>query len=701
MQFEVFLHEFTDFLYVENIFLIITVILYIVGNLQKKERLMVMQLAYLGVTPAKEKQFNKKGIFSVEDLVRFFPRTYNDCSNITGILPENDVSVLIVHINDVRLYNNGTPVIVATCTEKNSGKRVNISWFHQNYLYSRICYLRNSEVLVSGKVTYNMQYGNYSLSSPLVFTSDIKNGARIYPVYSKINGMSDDYLSGKIAEALKFDIQETCPDHVIKDNKLLSLQAAINELHAPTSMERLESAKDRLVFDDLLYFALRMEQSDRMVSKGSQYGVKTLKMTTQIIESLPYSLTEDQKNALWSMVSHMKQGKRINALVQGDVGCGKSIIAFLMMVVAADSGYQAVLMAPTQVLAKQHYEDFSNLVAPFGLKTALLGGNTMKKSEKEKILEEIRTGEIQFVIGTHAVLNKEIQYKALAIAITDEEHKFGVLQRATLVEKASTGVHSITMSATPIPRSLAMVIYGNNIQMHTIKTMPRGRMPVKTAVSNNLNGVFRFLLQQINQGRQIYVVCPMIEKNEDVVGVRSVEEISELYRNILEPKGISVSTLTGKTPKDESAEIISKFKCGEIKVLVSTTVIEVGVNVPNASAIVIHNAERFGLSGLHQLRGRVGRGKYQSYCVLFSDDKNNERLAAMVATNDGFKIAEEDLRLRGAGEFIGTKQSGDDKYMALMLAYPERYEEIKKIAEKMLDVGEDRLVLERMKAYTE
>lgn len=681
--------------------LIINVILYIVENLQKKKGLMVMQLANLGVTPAKEKQFNKKGIFSVEDLIRFFPRAYNDCSDITGILPENAVSIIIVRINDVRLYNNGTPVIVATCTEKQSGKRVNISWFHQNYLYSRICFLRNSEVLVSGKITYNMQYDNYSISSPLVFTSDIKNGARIYPVYSKINGMSDEYLSGKIAEALKFDIQETCPEHVIKDNKLLSLQAAINELHSPTSTERLELAKERLVFDDLLYFALRMEQSDRMVSRGSQYGVKTLKMTTQIIESLPYSLTEDQKNTLRSMVSHMKQGKRINALVQGDVGCGKSIIAFLMMVVAADSGYQAVLMAPTQVLAKQHYEDFSNLVAPFGLKTALLGGNTMKKSEKEKILEEIRTGEIQFVIGTHAVLNKEIQYKALAVAITDEEHKFGVLQRASLVEKASTGVHSITMSATPIPRSLAMVIYGNNIQMHTIKTMPRGRMPVKTAVSNSLNGVFRFLLQQINQGRQIYVVCPMIEKNEDVVGVKSVEEISELYRNILEPKGISVSTLTGKTPKDEAAEIISKFKCGEIKVLVSTTVIEVGVNVPNASAIVIHNAERFGLSGLHQLRGRVGRGKYQSYCVLFSDDKNNERLAAMVATNDGFKIAEEDLRLRGAGEFIGTKQSGDDKYMALMLAYPERYEEIKKIAEKMLDVGEDRLVFERMKAYAE
>ena len=681
--------------------LIINVILYIVENLQKKKGLMVMQLANLGVTPAKEKQFNKKGIFSVEDLIRFFPRAYNDCSNITGILPENAVSIIIVRINDVRLYNNGTPVIVATCTEKQSGKRVNISWFHQNYLYSRICFLRNSEVLVSGKITYNMQYDNYSISSPLVFTSDIKNGARIYPVYSKINGMSDEYLSGKIAEALKFDVQEICPEHVIQDNKLLSLQAAINELHSPTSTERLELAKERLVFDDLLYFALRMEQSDRMVSRGSQYGVKTLKMTTQIIESLPYSLTEDQKNTLRSMVLHMKQGKRINALVQGDVGCGKSIIAFLMMVVAADSGYQAVLMAPTQVLAKQHYEDFSNLVAPFGLKTVLLGGNIMKKSEKEKILEEIRTGEIQFVIGTHAVLNKEIQYKALAVAITDEEHKFGVLQRASLVEKASTGVHSITMSATPIPRSLAMVIYGNNIQMHTIKTMPRGRMPVKTAVSNNLNGVFRFLLQQINQGRQIYVVCPMIEKNEDVVGVKSVEEISELYRNILEPKGISVSTLTGKTPKDEAAEIISRFKCGEIKVLVSTTVIEVGVNVPNASAIVIHNAERFGLSGLHQLRGRVGRGKYQSYCVLFSDDKNNERLAAMVATNDGFKIAEEDLRLRGAGEFIGTKQSGDDKYMALMLAYPERYEEIKKIAEKMLDVGEDSLVLERMEAYAE
>lgn len=654
-----------------------------------------MQLASLGITPAKEKQFNQKGICSVEDLVNFLPRSYNDCTVITGILPADVLSNIVVRVNDVRSYNNHTPILMASCTERDSGERVNIMWFRQNYLQPRLLRCLHRDVLVCGKAVYNPQYKNYSIASPLLFTPDVSGGARVYPVYSKIPGMSEEYFKEKMLLALRKPIKETCPERVVREQNLWGLEASINELHNPSGMSTLECAKSRLIFDDLLYFALRMESAERSVSKGSQYNVKSLNTVHKIIRALPYSLTKDQRVAVDSMTERMKQGRRVNALVQGDVGCGKSIIAFLMMVAMADSGYQAVLMAPTQVLARQHYEELSRLVEPYGMKVAFLGGEYIKKAEKERLLSGIKNGDFAFVVGTHAVLSKDVEYKSLALAITDEEHKFGVLQRQSLIEKAAAGVHSISMSATPIPRSLAMVVYGSGIQLYTIKTMPNGRMPVKTAISNSQNGVFKFLMQQIGEGRQAYVVCPMIDKNEDMAGVKSVEEISEAYKTVLEPHGIRVSTLTGRTKKEETEGIIGRFKNGEIDVLVSTTVIEVGVNVPNASVIIIHNAERFGLSGLHQLRGRVGRGNHQSYCVLFSEDKSNERLAAMVSTTDGFKIAEEDLRLRGAGEFIGTRQSGDDRYMALMLAYPERYEEIKKIASEMLDTGEECEMLSR------
>lgn len=658
-----------------------------------------MNLSQLDITPAKEKQFNQKGIDSVEKMLRFYPRSYIDCTNETG-LRDGEFCVFQAVPQMVTLHNGNTPAVRARCFVQNSLTSVNVFWFHKDYLYHSLQFMVGKPVLVAGKVSYSAEYKNYSLSNPFIFSLDVEGAKRIYPIYPKITRMSGEYLEGKMHAALEnADLMDNIwPSNVLKETNLMDTPTAIRNIHAPQSMEAMEAAKDRIIFDDLLFFAVNMEKASRCNSRGSQYNVTSFETSRKVLAALPFKLTEDQSAIMRSLMTDARAGRRINALIQGDVGTGKSIIAFLCMIAMADSGYQSVLMAPTQVLAQQHYEELRRLVEPYGMKVAFFGGNSLKKAEKEKLYREIRTGEIQFVVGTHALLNPDIVFKELSMIIVDEEHKFGVVQREAVLEKASRGVHFISMSATPIPRSLAQVLYGDSVQLCTIKSKPNGRKPVITLVAHNQDSVFNFINKQVKAGRQIYIVCPMIDKNEDMEGVVSVEELYERYHQALSPLGISIAILTGRTSKEELAQIISDYKEGKIDILLATTVIEVGVNVPNASTIIIHNAERFGLAGLHQLRGRVGRGQYQSYCVLFSDDKNNPRLNVMCSTTDGFKIAEEDLKLRGAGELIGLKQSGDDKYMSLMLSYPDRYQTAKAIANRLLNTGEYKQAL---KAYEE
>lgn len=650
-----------------------------------------MKLSMLNISPTKEAQLNRKGIFSAEDLVEYLPIRYQDFSAETGILTEDQVSCLVITLDSVSVKHGATSYVLGRGTAA-TGEKINLWWFRQTYLYDRLQAFVGLKVFVAGKVKYSEAYDSYSISSVLAFDS-VSKGRKIYPVYSKIPGMGEEYLRERLEQAFEISslFRETIPYDVVTRCRLLPRRDALYQLHFPQSMAQLKRGRERMIFDDLLYYAIQNELAARNSAIGSPYQVKSYGLVHRIIDSLPYALTEDQASTVREMFLTMKSGKRLNALVQGDVGCGKTIVSFLIMAGIVESGYQALIMAPTQVLAGQHYEDLKKLVEPLGYHVSYLSSE-QTPSEQKQIKAQIADGTAQFIVGTTSVLAADITYHDLAIAVVDEEHRFGVLQREALVERAAVGVHIITMSATPIPRSLAQAVYGNLIQLHTIRSMPSGRKPVLTGIQSDRMRLYRFVRTRVQKyHQQVYVVCPMIDPSEDMEGVESIEEVSKAYRVVLEPYGIRIATLTGRDKKAQTEETIQAFRRGEVDVLIATTVIEVGVNVPNAAAMIIMTPDRYGLATLHQLRGRVGRSDVQSYCVLVSSGKESPkgrlRLEAMCRTTDGFQIAEEDLKLRGAGDILGTRQSGENHYLSLMLTYPERYAEAQVIAADLLDRG--------------
>lgn len=660
-----------------------------------------MTLFELGISPQKEKQFTAKGIESREDLMDYLPTKYRDFRNLTGILPEGEVSVFTMKAE--RLTSGDTKIpYVKIAGRTQDGKYVSVVFFHQSYLAKKYSGFMGYTFIVAGKVKYNEQYNNYSVSSPDLFEVLSSEARRIYPAYKKIPGMSEEYLTSKIKLALGFPVEDPIPREIIERFGLLSKKEALINLHLPETMEQVAEGQKRFVYEDLLRFALYNEWADRNSSPVSAVTILRTKKMEEVKASLPYTLTEDQQTTIDSMVENAKQHKRIRGLVSGDVGCGKTIISNLLMVLMAENGYQAVLMAPTQVLANQHYKDLKAVTEPFGFKTVYLGSE-LKAKEKKAIIAQIAAGEVDFVVGTHSVISEGVHYKKLGLTVTDEEHKFGVAQRNALVKKAAEGVHSITMSATPIPRTLATVMYGSSIQVYTIKTMPIGRKPVITGISTGRDKIYRYVIREAEKGHQTYVVCPMIDQSDKLEGVKSVEAVSAEYKkglalenraklypplSIYPQKELVIETLTGRNSKAATEDVIDRFSRGEIDVLVSTTVVEVGVNVPTATLMVVSSAERFGLAALHQLRGRVGRSDLQAYCVLESEnpgEKGMQRLEVLVSTNDGFEIAKKDLEIRGAGDFLGTKQSGDNKYMSLVLSNQEVYTEMQAVAKEIID----------------
>lgn len=639
----------------------------------------------------------KRKMETVEDVCQLFPSKYYDFSFInplnTSRLDKNYAFVCKLVSYELKKQSS---IYIVRCTLHDiyTQNELCVSWFGTTEMYNVLKkdYHPGDTCFIGGKLKASNKKNLFFMSNPIIFKKyDGESDCHIYTAYEKIRGISESNFERIINDCLEHAIiPDKVPRELLHKYNLMSKDEAIREMHKPSSVEGVKKAKYRLNIDDLLYFALQLEEKKRNLPAGSVYGIHSLAITTKIIKNLPFQLTKDQKSAYEELVNRIRSGKRLNALIQGDVGCGKTILAFLLMFVMADNGFQSVLLAPTQVLASQHYNELKEMAAQYNIDVVYIA-NGLKKKEREAILKSIEDGSALMIVGTHSVLSKEVKFHDLGLSITDEEHRFGVLQREEITTKAKAGMHTVTMSATPIPRSLSDVLLSTT-EVFNIQSMPNGRKPIQTAICASQNTIFQFIKKEIEKGHQAYVVCPLIEDKQGVMeGILSVEQTYTEYANIFGKNAVAV--LNGKMNEDETEKVIRSFKNGEIKILVSTTVVEVGVNVSNATVIVINNAERFGLASLHQLRGRVGRGNSQGYCILNSVHKNNKRLLALCKYKNGFQIAESDYALRGSGNILGTEQSGSNYYVELSMKYPDLFSELQKYAKKYMDTGEAEMIV--------
>ena len=487
------------------------------------------------------------------------------------------------------------------------------------------------------------------------------------PIYPLVSGLTEKMVTKAVVQAIKVElpVKEYMPDAVLKERGLLDINKAYIQIHFPKNKMELKQAKDRIIFNeffDFTYSLRKFKDSDK--DNENRFVINNSEVISTIINDLPYKLTNAQLRTWNEIEKDMSGSKVMNRLIQGDVGSGKTIVATLALISAALSGYQGAIMVPTEVLARQHLESINELIAEneLNINTVLLTGS-MKAKEKREAYAKIESGEVSIIIGTHALIQDSVNYKKLALVITDEQHRFGVRQRESIANKGSMP-HIIVMSATPIPRTLAIIMYGD-LDISIIDELPANRLPIKNCVvgTNYRPNAYKFIEQQVVQGRQAYIICPTVEFSEAIEGENVIDYCNTL-KNIFPPY-INIEYLHGKMKPAMKNEIMDRFAKNEIQILVSTTVVEVGVNVPNATVMMIENAERFGLAGLHQLRGRVGRGKYQSYCIFINASetkKASERLEILNHSNNGFEIANEDLKLRGPGDFFGVRQSGDMEF---------------------------------------
>ena len=640
-----------------------------------------MDLSLLEIPENKIGQLKKKGFETIEDLAAFYPRKYNDFRTIVKIdqLWEY-VGKVVSIIGKIVSINDGFKALKATVRD-GSYKAIDIVWFNQRYMGKRL--FTHRQYVFCGKVQYNQQYDTFTIIAPMFFSDDPTQFHKITPVYPRIKGMSAEYLESCIEKAVGLMITDDDPhdymEPVVRERlEVPEYKKFLTMVHSPQTDEDLELSKRRIVCDELFPFVMKLGEKKYEFVAKTQYKASKQSVMESFIKSLPFPLTKDQDTAIHTLTTKMMAGERIETLVQGDVGCGKTAIATALAVAAVENGYQAAIMCPTAVLAEQHYKSMSEQLAPFGITVELLTSGLTAKA-KRKVLSAIKDGTAQIIVGTHAVIAKDVIFNKLALTVVDEEHRFGVEQRDALAEKAKAGVHNISMTATPIPRTIASAVYGENTEIINVHSMPSGRKPVRTIVYGNEEKVYASMYNQIRAGHQCYVVCPLIEESdsETLAGVESVEETYNKMSKWFEKyPAVSIKMINGNMKPTDVKEAISAFSNGDCHIIISTTIIEVGVNVPNATVIVVKNAERFGLAQLHQLRGRVGRGDAQSYCVLLSNQKTNPRLLAMAETTDGFEIARKDLELRGTGDIVGTKQSGIDKDVNLMLEYPELYKKI-------------------------
>ncbi len=647
-----------------------------------------------GVSDARLVYFQKLGIFSVADLLYYFPKNYENRMNMKTVreLREEELATVTVRILDIstrRIRQNLT--LISLLCEDDTGE-LKVTFFNQKYLVNQLSI--GKSVTLSGKVSRRI--GFVEMTNPAVQKeTPAGNFSENYiPRYPLTKGLTQGVIQKIVYECLKLakeHLLETLPMEIRKEYHLCELLYALENIHFPKGEEELMAAKKRLAFEELFYLMLGLGKIKLRQKKALGPKLTNYKIAEEFAEKLPFPLTNAQKRVTREICADFKAGYQMNRLVQGDVGSGKTMVAAMSMLICAQSGYQAVLMAPTEILARQHYEGLKPYLEEFGFSVNLLVAS-MKKKEKDAVIAGLAAGEVSLVIGTHALLYDRVQFHKLGLVITDEQHRFGVKARSVLTEKGENP-HCLVMTATPIPRTLALIIYGD-LDVSVIDELPLGRTPVKTRIAGEKqrNKVYQFVVKELEKGNQAFVVCPLIEESESLELEDAIRLQKELQTTYL--KDYRIGLLHGRMKAEEKDAVMNAFLRGELHVLVSTTVVEVGVNVPNATVMVIENAERFGLASLHQLRGRVGRSDKQSYCFLsLSDEKARKRLEIMEKTTDGFAISEFDLKNRGPGEFFGTRQHGLPSTVLSRLTYTmETVRVAKKAAEFLLENDPDFLL---------
>jgi ATP-dependent DNA helicase RecG len=603
---------------------------------------------------------NSMGVYSSMDLLKLLPKSYIDFTNQKTISEVQDgelAALTLTVVNPPKFARSYLGKRVIVCKVKDSTGEMYLYWFNQPYMAGK--YAAGQRIYAYGRV--DAKKGK-RLASPTVFLQK----PDILPVYSVKKGISQALMRDIVKQALvicKSECEETLPKEILARYSLMSYYEAISELHNPTSADRLKQAKKRLVFEELILFRIAQSLARQIRYNKFAPALNTSNVLEFLQSRFAFSLTNGQHKVISEVKADIEKHMPMNRLVQGDVGSGKTVIAIYALLAAGFSGYQAAFLAPTEILAAQHYQTLKRFVND---EVCLLTGS-VKKAEKLKIYEKIASGEIKYVVGTHALLQAGVTFRNLALIVCDEQQRFGVAQRAALISKGAENFypHVLVMSATPIPRTLALVMYGD-LDVSILNEMPHGRQKTKTYIvkTSKRADMYEYIESQAKSGEQCYVVCPQIDSDDEYSTISVIDTYEELKAMLDIPVGL----LHGKMSAKNKQSAIEDFKAGKTKVLVSTSVIEVGVDIPNANIMVIESANRFGLSQLHQLRGRVGRGNKQSYCFLLSsNDSECERLKALTSTSNGFEIAQKDLELRGAGELLGGKQHGETELESLAI----------------------------------
>jgi ATP-dependent DNA helicase RecG len=619
-------------------------------------------VSFKGIGPKTAALFEKLKVYTIEDLIKLYPRNYLSYAMPVDIR-EAEIGGRVTIKASVQSYVDIKKVrslTLVTCTVKDGTGTVKLTWYNSPFL-KQVFHIGQTFIFVGTLMVRNHQL---TMEHPEYYTQAQydKLVSSLQPVYPLTEGLSNKVVTKAVAGALAYldEITDKVPEAVRERYSLMPLNKAIQGTHFPDNMDALMECRNRLVFDEFFWFLLHMRlMRENTVKAENHFVMKDYSAVDAFIRKLPFSLTKGQAEAIREIEEDMSGDTVMNRLIQGDVGSGKTAVAEMALLAAGKNGYQAAFMVPTEVLAMQHFESISRDLEAFGVRVELLCGST-KLSEKRRIYEALAAGDIDILIGTHALIQDKVIYQKLALVITDEQHRFGVRQRAKFSEKGNEP-HVLVMSATPIPRTLAIIMYGD-LDISVMKDMPASRKPIKNCVvgPKYRPTAYKFMLEQIHEGHQIYIICPMVEASENV----EAENVIEYRESLMEifPKEVHISYLHGKMPPEEKNIIMRDFAEGKTDILVSTTVIEVGINNPNATVMMIENAEKFGLAQLHQLRGRVGRGDAQSYCIMLCSTERKEameRLNILNESNDGFYIASEDLKLRGPGDFFGVRQSGD------------------------------------------